>query len=453
MKAIAQIFLCYARQDEKKVENLYQKLSDVGFKPWMDKKDILPGERWQSSIEKAIRSSDFFLACLSANSVNKRGFLQKEIKDALDIWREKLVSDIYLIPARLEDCEVPESLRGFQWVNLFEEDGWTRSMKAIQVGMERRAEVIKPSVQESTPFEPHPTREKPIPSAEKVTPQEDHERVQQKERENNASKAYSQPKGGSETKAIRYGLGILGTIGLAVFTTLFSSNKTTAIWTLFSTIVVYTLAFCLYWQQQVWKEEAAHKKTTIWTSFSIIVISSLALCLYWQQQAVPKLEQPTFREKVEKATFSLGEGGFHVTYEVSDLEKEPKEPFDLDGFKPVRMYVEDGKLYADVKVYGGAGRPPIEIKHNEFVVRPPNWDRNSSETALEVVNESQFPVFQFIYKTPFHIVVNGIFPSPVGLILANESGITVVRKSTLPQTFFLKRIFKYPSWKYPGQHE
>ena len=144
MKATAQIFLSYAREDEEKVENLYRKLSDAEFKPWMDKKDILPGEIWQSCIQRAIRRSDFFLACLSAKSVNRRGFLQREIKDALDIWQEMLEDDIYLIPVRLEDCEVPESLRDFQWVNLFEEDGWTRLVTAIQAGVERRAEVTKP---------------------------------------------------------------------------------------------------------------------------------------------------------------------------------------------------------------------------------------------------------------------------------------------------------------------
>jgi hypothetical protein len=138
-QATVQIFLSYAREDEKEVENLYQELSNAGFKPWMDKKDILPGERWESCIQRAIRSSDFFLACLSAHSVSKRGWIQKEIRNALDIWQEKLEDDIYLIPVRLEDCEVPQRLRGFQWVNLFEEDGWTRLVEAIQVGMERRA--------------------------------------------------------------------------------------------------------------------------------------------------------------------------------------------------------------------------------------------------------------------------------------------------------------------------
>ncbi len=137
---MAQIFLSYVRGDAEKVENLYQKLSDAGFKPWMDTKDILPGERWKPCIQKAIRRSDFFLACVSTNSVNRRGSLQRGIKDALDIWQEMLENDIYLIPVRLEDCEVPESLRDFQWVNLFEEDGWTRLVKAIRTGMERRKE-------------------------------------------------------------------------------------------------------------------------------------------------------------------------------------------------------------------------------------------------------------------------------------------------------------------------
>jgi hypothetical protein len=143
---MAQIFLCYAREDEEKVENLYQKLSDAGFKPWMAKKDLVGGEIWQLSIQQAIRRSDFVVVCLSAISVNKRSFVQREIKDALDIWREKLESDIYLIPVRLEDCEVPESLREFHWVSLFEEDGWTRLVKAIQVGMKRRAETLVESI-------------------------------------------------------------------------------------------------------------------------------------------------------------------------------------------------------------------------------------------------------------------------------------------------------------------
>jgi hypothetical protein len=169
VKAKPQIFLSYAREDKERVQNLYQKLSEAGFNPWMDTEDILPGEKWQPSIKKAIRHSAFFVACLSTHSVNKRGFLQKEIRQALDVWEEKLDSDIYLIPARLESCEVPEKLCEFQRVNLFEEQGWTKLMETIQAGMERQATPIEPIAEEPNLVEYYPFREKPSSDIEVTT--------------------------------------------------------------------------------------------------------------------------------------------------------------------------------------------------------------------------------------------------------------------------------------------
>jgi hypothetical protein len=149
--AAAQIFLCYARQDEDAVRELYQRLSAVGFKPWMDQEDIYPGEQWQGSIERAIEQSDFFLACLSTHAVNRHGSLQREIKGALARWQERLDSDIYLIPARLEPCEVPEVLSHFQWVDVYQERGWTRLVRALHVGLERRRQTSGSGVQEFSP--------------------------------------------------------------------------------------------------------------------------------------------------------------------------------------------------------------------------------------------------------------------------------------------------------------
>src|SRR5215510_2782237 len=104
----------------------------------MDTKNILPGEKWQRSIQHAIQQSQFFLACLSLTSVTKRSYLRREFREALEKRQEMLDSDIYLIPVRLEECEIPEELREYQWVDLFKEDGWTRLVDALQVGMERR---------------------------------------------------------------------------------------------------------------------------------------------------------------------------------------------------------------------------------------------------------------------------------------------------------------------------
>jgi hypothetical protein len=68
---------------------------------------------------------------------------------------------------------------------------------------------------------------------------------------------------------------------------------------------------------------------------------------------------------------------------------------------------------------------------------------------------TQEPIFQMIYKTESHIVVNGIFPILHGVILADEQGTTPVigQNISLPRKPAIRRIFKYPSWKYPGQLE
>jgi hypothetical protein len=165
----------------------------------------------------------------------------------------------------------------------------------------------------------------------------------------------------------------------------------------------------------------------------------------------PKLQLPRFSEKVEHVFFSLGENGITMGYSKAALEKAPNEPFLLNNFRPVKVYVKNEMPYVDVKVYGGSEFPPLEIKDNKILNKPPSWDFNSNDRAMEIVNENHVPMYQFYYKTPSHIVLNGIFPFPNGLILASEKG--VVFNPTLPATFKLNRIFKYPSWKFPGVYE
>lgn len=131
------VFLSYARDDIKQVRELYQELVEAGIQPWMDIIDLLPGQDWELAIKTAIQKADFFVVCLSAQSVIKRGYLQREIKRALELWGEKLEDDIYLIPVRLDDCEVPASLSNFQWVDLYDEYGFSRLLKAIEIGTEK----------------------------------------------------------------------------------------------------------------------------------------------------------------------------------------------------------------------------------------------------------------------------------------------------------------------------
>ena len=134
---LAKVFIAYANEDHIRASELCAKIAGAGFEPWMDRDRVLPGELWAPRIRAALREADFFLALLSPNSGNKRGFLQREISDALDLWQEKLPDDIYLIPVLLGACELPERLRCFQYVQVYLPDGWDKLVEALRAGVER----------------------------------------------------------------------------------------------------------------------------------------------------------------------------------------------------------------------------------------------------------------------------------------------------------------------------
>jgi TIR domain len=136
-----QVFFSYSRLDADRVQPFYEKLARAGFKPWLDTKDMLPGEDWHRAIEIAIRKSDFFVAFLSRNSVNRRGIIQTELRNAVDKAKEMLDSDIYLIPVRLEQCDLPESLSQWQAVDLFQDPGWDLFLRALNEGVRRRSDL------------------------------------------------------------------------------------------------------------------------------------------------------------------------------------------------------------------------------------------------------------------------------------------------------------------------
>ena len=105
------VFLCHSSGDKPKVRELYNRLRNDGIEPWLDEEDLIPGQDWQIEIPKAVKNSQAVLVCLSNSAITKEGYVQKEIKYALDVADEKPEGVIYLIPVKLEPCQVPGRLR------------------------------------------------------------------------------------------------------------------------------------------------------------------------------------------------------------------------------------------------------------------------------------------------------------------------------------------------------
>jgi tetratricopeptide (TPR) repeat protein len=132
------IFLCHASEDKNKVRELYRRLSKDGYAPWLDKENLLPGQEWAVEIPKVVKNSDIVIVCLSNRIETKTGYIQKEIRIALDAAEERPEGSIFIIPLRLEECSVPERLQRWHYVDYFEKKGYEKLIKSLNF-LERKS--------------------------------------------------------------------------------------------------------------------------------------------------------------------------------------------------------------------------------------------------------------------------------------------------------------------------
>ncbi len=137
---LPKVFIAHVREDAEAAERIYDVLEAAGFSPWMDSRKLLPGQNWPRAIESAIETSDFFVACYSDRSVNKRGGFQAEIRYALDCARRMPLDQIFIVPIRLNACRLPRSIqRELHRVDLFPD--WGRGIRRVVAMI--RAEAAK----------------------------------------------------------------------------------------------------------------------------------------------------------------------------------------------------------------------------------------------------------------------------------------------------------------------
>ena len=139
------VFLCHAHEDKPFVREVYQRLVADGVDTWLDEEKLLPGQDWDAVIKKALQEADAIVICLSRTSVSREGYVHVEIKEALENAKKKPFGTIFVIPAKLDDCDVPSYLRNWHWVELFSENGHERLMRALRSRAEAVGAMIDPA--------------------------------------------------------------------------------------------------------------------------------------------------------------------------------------------------------------------------------------------------------------------------------------------------------------------
>ena len=137
------VFLCHASQDKPVVRELYRRLvAESWIAPWLDEERLLPGQDWNLEIKKAVEASDAVIVCVSSISVAKEGYVQKELRQVLDIALEKLEGAIFLIPVRLDDCNLPRQLRDWQFLDYFPESRRDAAYEKLKTSLSIRKEAL-----------------------------------------------------------------------------------------------------------------------------------------------------------------------------------------------------------------------------------------------------------------------------------------------------------------------
>jgi hypothetical protein len=127
------VFLCHSKHDKPQVRDLYARLKgEIGMQPWLDEQNLLPGQDWDREITRAVRDAHCVIVCLSKRAIDNAGYVHKEIRFALDAADHQPEGTIFLIPLRLDQCNLPERLAQYHKVDLFEAGGYELLLRGLR---------------------------------------------------------------------------------------------------------------------------------------------------------------------------------------------------------------------------------------------------------------------------------------------------------------------------------
>ena len=129
------IFLIHAHCDRETVHRLYQRLVRDRLNVWLDAERLQPGQDWQQKIRNALLKCDVVIVCLTRNFDKQHGYRHEELKLALEKANFLPSDEIFIIPVRLEKCDMPESLSHLHRVDLFKAGGYKKLVNALRKGI------------------------------------------------------------------------------------------------------------------------------------------------------------------------------------------------------------------------------------------------------------------------------------------------------------------------------
>jgi len=105
------IFINYTRSDAAITQQIVAALDQVGLQPWIDTREIKPGDSFLEKMNEGLGEASYVLLLLSRNSLASQ-WVQRE-------WLSTLADRAtILIPVLLDDSEIPPLLRDIIYIDM-----------------------------------------------------------------------------------------------------------------------------------------------------------------------------------------------------------------------------------------------------------------------------------------------------------------------------------------------
>jgi hypothetical protein len=111
-------FLSHNSRDKKRVREIAKRLRNKGLKIWFDEWEIKPSMDILIAVEKGLAESRTFVLCMSAAAFNSEWVT---LERNTIRFRNPNNRDRAFVPLYLEDCEVPDIIKGFRYIDFRKE--------------------------------------------------------------------------------------------------------------------------------------------------------------------------------------------------------------------------------------------------------------------------------------------------------------------------------------------
>ncbi len=134
MAASTRVFISYDTNDYHTAINLFEKLQLHGQRPWIDKSGLIGGDDWEKLIPPLINNEcDYFISLLSKSSVQNKRYFSREFSFAIEKMKTMMPGRKFIIPVKIDDCEIPEFAKPFHVVNLDKNEDFSSLYTALDI--------------------------------------------------------------------------------------------------------------------------------------------------------------------------------------------------------------------------------------------------------------------------------------------------------------------------------